>query len=127
MRVSNEQPTYVGYEDRQLFDKYFTLINCIKGRGLRHRQFIKFFEEIDFDHQDLLYHSHVRWLSLSKACKRVWELSLLSKNGDLPAYFQQDGAPPHYGIQVRQYLNQLLPDRGLVDVDQLSGLLDPLI
>ena len=36
--------------------------------------------------------------------------SLLSANGNLPAYFQQDGAPPHYGIQVRQYLNQLLPD-----------------
>ena len=25
MRVLNEQPTYVGYEDRQLFDKSFTL------------------------------------------------------------------------------------------------------
>ena len=24
--------------------------------------------------------------------------------------FQQDGAPIHYGIQVRQYLNQILPD-----------------
>ena len=50
------------------------LINYIKKRGLHHRQFIKFLEEIDSDHQDLLYHSHVRRLSLGKACKRVWEL-----------------------------------------------------
>ena len=50
------------------------LINFIKGRGLHHRQFIKFLEEFDADHQDLLYHFHVRWLSLGKACKRVWEL-----------------------------------------------------
>ena len=49
------------------------LINYIKGRGLHHRQFIKFFEKIDSDHQDLLYHSHVK-LSLGKACKRFWVL-----------------------------------------------------
>ena len=36
--------------------------------------------------------------------------SLLSENGNFPAYFQQDSAPPHYDIQVRQYLNQILPD-----------------
>lgn len=37
-------------------------------------QFIKFLEESDADHQDLLYHSNVRWLSLGKVCQRVWEL-----------------------------------------------------
>ena len=47
------------------------LVNYIKGRGLHHRQFIKFLEEIDSDYQGLLYHSHVCWLSLGKACKRV--------------------------------------------------------
>ena len=36
------------------------LINYIKGRGLHHYQFIKFLEEVDSDHQDLLFHSHVR-------------------------------------------------------------------
>ena len=50
------------------------LINYIKGRGLHHRQFIKFLEEIDSDHQDLLYHFYEGWVSLGKACKRVWEL-----------------------------------------------------
>ena len=50
------------------------LINYIKGRGFRHCQFMKFFEEIASNHQDLLHHSHVHWLSLGKACKRVWKL-----------------------------------------------------
>jgi len=26
-------------------------------------------------------------------------------------YFQQDGAPPHYGVIVRQYLNEVFQDR----------------
>ena len=68
------------------------LINYIKGRELHHRQFIKFFEEIDSNHQDLLYHSDVRWLSLGKACKRVlalkeaiWSfLKLIGKGDDFP-------------------------------------------
>ncbi|XP_060786507.1 general transcription factor II-I repeat domain-containing protein 2A-like [Neoarius graeffei] len=50
------------------------LVNFIRARGLQHRQFIAFLEETDADHQDLLYHSNVRWLSLGKVCQRVWEL-----------------------------------------------------
>ena len=36
--------------------------------------------------------------------------SLLNEEGDYPVYFQQDGAPTHYGIQVRRFLNQQFPD-----------------
>ncbi|XP_059845272.1 general transcription factor II-I repeat domain-containing protein 2-like [Hypanus sabinus] len=50
------------------------LVNFIRARGLQHRQFITFLEETDADHQDLLYHSRVRWLSLGKVFQRVWEL-----------------------------------------------------
>ncbi|XP_051788407.1 general transcription factor II-I repeat domain-containing protein 2B-like [Erpetoichthys calabaricus] len=50
------------------------LVNFIRARGLQHRQFIKFLEEIDADHQDMLYHSNVRWLSLGKVCRQGWEL-----------------------------------------------------
>ena len=45
-----------------------------RARGLQHRQFISFLEETDADHQDLLYHSRVRWLSLGKVFQRMWEL-----------------------------------------------------
>lgn len=47
------------------------LVNFIRARGLQHRQFIAFLEETDADHQDLLYHSRVRWLSLGKVFQRV--------------------------------------------------------
>ena len=50
------------------------IVNFIRARGLQHRQFITFLEEIDADHQDLLYHSRVRWLSLGKVFQRVWDL-----------------------------------------------------
>ncbi|XP_072296391.1 general transcription factor II-I repeat domain-containing protein 2-like [Eucyclogobius newberryi] len=50
------------------------LVNVIRARGLQHRQFITFHEETDADHQDLLYHSRVRWLSLGKVFQRVWDL-----------------------------------------------------
>ncbi|XP_067950552.1 general transcription factor II-I repeat domain-containing protein 2-like [Watersipora subatra] len=50
------------------------LVNFIRARGLQHRQSITFLEETDADHQDLLYHSRVRWLSLGKVFQRVWEL-----------------------------------------------------
>ena len=36
----------------------------------------KFLEESDTDHQDLLYHSNVHWLSLVKVCQWVWKLKL---------------------------------------------------
>lgn len=50
------------------------LVNFIRARGLQHRQFIALLEETDADHQDLLYHSRVRWLSLGKVFQRVWKL-----------------------------------------------------
>ena len=31
--------------------------------------------------------------------------SMLNEEGDYPVYFQHDGAPPHYGLQVRRYLD----------------------
>ncbi|XP_067435744.1 general transcription factor II-I repeat domain-containing protein 2A-like [Thunnus thynnus] len=74
------------------------LVNFIRARGLQHRQFITFLEETDADHQDLLYHSNVLWLSLGKVCQRVWELKqdivsfleLLEKASDFPELSDTD-------------------------------------
>ncbi|XP_077573515.1 general transcription factor II-I repeat domain-containing protein 2-like [Stigmatopora nigra] len=57
-----------------VMDPVVKLVNFIRARGLNHRQFITFLEETDADHQDLLYQSRVRWLSLGKVLQRVWEL-----------------------------------------------------
>ncbi|XP_051784721.1 general transcription factor II-I repeat domain-containing protein 2-like [Erpetoichthys calabaricus] len=66
------------------------LVNCIRAKGLQHRQFITFLEETDADHQELLYHPRVRWLSLGKVFKQVWDLKeeifleLKGKSDDFP-------------------------------------------
>nr|KAF6378892.1 hypothetical protein mMyoMyo1_009781 [Myotis myotis] len=62
------------------------LVNFIRAKGLQHRQFIKFLEETDADHHDLLYHSRVRWLSLGKVFQRVWELK-----EEIGAFFKLKG------------------------------------
>ncbi|XP_069502718.1 general transcription factor II-I repeat domain-containing protein 2-like [Ambystoma mexicanum] len=73
-------------------DPVVKLVNFIRARGLNHRQFITFLEETNADHQDLLYHSRVRWLSLGKVFQRVWELkdeirsffNLMGKSEEFP-------------------------------------------
>ena len=43
-----------------------------RARGLKHRQFQSFLEDIEADFTDVLYHTNVHWLSMGKVLKRVW-------------------------------------------------------
>ena len=52
----------------------FTAVNFIRSRGLNHRQFRSFLEEIQSDYQDVPYHTDVRWLSRGNVLKRFVEL-----------------------------------------------------
>ncbi|XP_077971735.1 general transcription factor II-I repeat domain-containing protein 2-like [Styela clava] len=49
-------------------------VNVIRSKGLNHRQFRDFLQDIDSDFSDVLYLTNVRWLSLGIVLKRVWEL-----------------------------------------------------
>jgi hypothetical protein len=49
------------------------------------------------------------------------------QNLDPSIWFQQDGAPPHYGVNVRRFLDNQFERRWIEDVDQWSGHLDHLI
>ena len=49
-------------------------VNFIRARGLNHRQFQKFLNDLDTEHQDLTYSSEVRWLSKGGMLRRFYEL-----------------------------------------------------
>jgi hypothetical protein len=49
-------------------------INYIKTRGINHRQFQSFLNEIESEYTDVIYHSEVRWLSRGNVLKRFYEL-----------------------------------------------------
>ena len=59
---------------KHVVDPVVKIVNFIRARGLNHRQFITLLEDCGSDHSDVLYHTAVRWLSLGKVLRRVWDL-----------------------------------------------------
>ncbi|XP_068232174.1 protein FAM200C-like [Palaemon carinicauda] len=51
------------------------VVNYIRGRALNHRVFKLFCEEMGSEHQVLLFHTEVRWLSRGKMLARIAELA----------------------------------------------------
>jgi hypothetical protein len=61
------------------------IVNYIRSRGLTHRQFKSFLEEVDAEYGDLLYHSEVRWLSRGKLLERFFAI-----RNDIEAFFREN-------------------------------------
>ena len=59
---------------KHVVDPVVKIVNFIRARGLNHRQFITLLEDFDSDYSDVPYHTAVRWLSMGKVLRRVWDL-----------------------------------------------------
>lgn len=57
-----------------VIDVVSKIVNFIRSRALNYRQFVALLEEHETEHRDIGYHTAVRWLSLGKVLKRVWDL-----------------------------------------------------
>lgn len=55
-------------------DPVVSVVNFIRAMGLNHRQFKSLLVDLESEYSDVLYHTNVRWLSLGKVLKRVWNL-----------------------------------------------------
>ncbi|XP_037129559.1 general transcription factor II-I repeat domain-containing protein 2A-like [Syngnathus acus] len=62
------------------------IINHIRSRALKHRQFRDFLAEIESEYEDVLYFTEVRWLSRGKVLKRFFEL-----RAEVKAFMEKDG------------------------------------
>lgn len=49
-------------------------VNYIRSHALPHRQFKEFLKELDSEYGDVVYFSHVRWLSRGRCLQRFYEL-----------------------------------------------------
>ncbi len=88
----------------------------IRARALKHRQFIQLLNETEAEHDDLLYHSNVRWLSLGNVFHRVWELkgeiatflNMIGKTADFPELQDTEWlADLAFGVETLRHLNDL--------------------
>lgn len=61
-------------------------INQIRSRGLKHRRFRAFLEEMESEYEDVLYFTEVRWLSRGNVLKRFFEL-----RAEVKAFMEKDG------------------------------------
>ena len=55
-------------------DPVIKAVNFIRARGLNHRQFQKFLDDLNTTHQDLVYFSEVRWLSKGGMLRQFYKL-----------------------------------------------------
>ena len=89
-------------------------VNFIRARGLNHRQFQKFLDDLNSAHQDLLYFTDVRWLSKGRMIKRFYDL-----REEVVQFLKKKGQPMHemedeswicdlaFLVDVTKHLNDL--------------------
>lgn len=127
-------------ELKAVFDEIIRIVNFVKSRPLNSRIFSKLCAEMGEEHEHLLLHSEVRWLSRGKVLNRLFELRdplcifLSSKNSDLTAHLEDVNwvATLAYLADIFEHLNSLNasmqgPQTNLISLsDKVSGFMAKL-
>ncbi|KAK3889500.1 hypothetical protein Pcinc_006472 [Petrolisthes cinctipes] len=106
-----------------VMDVVLKCVNEIRSKGLKHRQFQAFLEEIDAEFKDVPYHTEVRWLSRGRILERFLSLrkyiemfvndkmpELKTKNGKQVSSFFSDPEwllDLAFLVDITQHLNSL--------------------
>ncbi|XP_068507798.1 general transcription factor II-I repeat domain-containing protein 2B-like [Syngnathus scovelli] len=106
-----------------VIDVVTNIVSFIRARALNHRQFVALLEDHESQHSDISYHTPVRWLSLGKVLKKVWDLKTEirefceTKGKDIPELSDEDWmADFALAVDVTALMNDLntkLQGRGL--------------
>lgn len=90
------------------------MVNFIRARGLSHRQFTTFLDELGSAFEDLPYYTEVRWLSCHKVLKRFFELrqeiaSFLDNKGQETTLFKDENwiQDLAFAVDMTGHLNDL--------------------
>jgi hypothetical protein len=127
-------------EVKTVFDQVIRIVNFVKTRPLSSRIFRQLCAEMGEEHENLLLHSEVRWLSRGKVLNRLLELReplrifLASKNCDLTAHLEDVNwvATMAYLADIFEHLNSLNasmqgPHTNLISLsDKVSGFMAKL-
>lgn len=89
-------------------------VNFIRARALNRKQFVALLEEHETEQGYIGYHTAVRWLSLGKMLKRVWDLraeiqEFCEKKGkDIPELSDADWMVElAFAVDVTALMNEL--------------------
>ena len=92
------------------------IVNFIGAIGLNHRQFITLLEDCDSHHSGVPYHTAVRWLSVGKVLKRIWDLKtaiilfleMEGKDKDYPQLKQSEWLSDlAFAVDLFEHMNEL--------------------
>ena len=103
-------------ELRLVFDDVVRMINTIKSSSLKARLFSQLCQELGSDHEALLYHTEVYWLSRGNVIRRVESLK-----EELSEFFRRDNK-----TRSVEFIQKLSDSRWLQRLAYLSDMLSRL-
>ena len=101
---------------KHVVDPVVKIVNFIWAKDLNHRQFITLLEDCDWDHSGVPYHTAVRWLSVGKILRRIWDLQtkvllfleMKGKDKDYPQLKQSEWLSDlAFAVDLFEHMNEL--------------------